>query len=118
MPQPTVPALEVALDYYKAVSTGRLDDAADRLTADFVCYAPRAGSITSRDAYVATLRDHLGNLSGSVLVAAYGGPDDALLYYVNTYEGFGDVHTAEYLEVRDGLIASSRVIFDSRPFDK
>lgn len=118
MPHPIAPALEVALDYYKAVSTGRFADAADRLAPDFVCHAPRAGSITSRTEYVATLADHMRILTSSVLVAAHGGPDDALLYYVHTYEGFGDVHTAEYIEVCNGRIASSRVIFDSRPFDK
>lgn len=110
-------AADVALQYYNAWVVGDLDKAMFFIGETFSADAPRAGRITSRDVWRATLQEYLGILESSALIAAHGSADSALMLYTQDTKLFKGAPTAEHFLVQHGKITYIRVIFDRTPFE-
>lgn len=109
------PALQTALKYHRAWTTGDLDAAMEHVADHMVCRAPD-GDITGKDAY----RDYLGGFlqvfTGLTDVAAFGDDQHALLFYYPHTETTTGAPAAEHFTVRDGKIVESLLVFDRLSF--
>jgi len=64
-------ALETALAYHRAWTSGDLDGAIAHVADDMICRAP-GGDITGKDAYRGFLGGFAANVTGLTDVAAFG----------------------------------------------
>jgi hypothetical protein len=115
MDETTSPALRVALAYYRAWTSGDMDEAMRHVADNVVCDAP-AGRIEGAAGYRAFLGPFAGMLRSATLLAAFGDDDQALIMYDTESALVPSAPGAECLTVVDGLIQRSRFIFDRAPF--
>jgi len=109
------PALQTALAYHRAWTSGDLDGAMAHVADDIFCRAPD-GDITGKDAY----RDYLGEftqiMTGLTDVAVFGDEEHALLFYYPHTVVTSTAPAAEHFIIRDRKIVESLLVFDRLSF--
>jgi len=112
---PQSAALQTALTYHRAWTSGDLDGAMKHVSDDIVCRAPD-GEINGKGAY----RDYLGGFmqinTGLTDVAAFGDDEHAVLFYYPHTEVTSTAPAAEHFTIRDGQIVESQLVFDRLSF--
>jgi ketosteroid isomerase-like protein len=110
------PALDVALAYHQAWTSGDFERAMTYIADDIVCDAP-AGRIEGADGYRAFMEPFVQILRSAELLAAFGDEQRAVVVYDTETVPVKSAPGAECVTVRDGRITYSRFIFDRAPFD-
>lgn len=109
-------ALQTALAYHRAWTSGDFELAMTYVATDIVCQAP-SGRLDGAEAF----RDFMGPfaqiLTSSRVVAAFGDDETAVVMYDTNTVPVKDAPGAEWLTVTDGKIRHMRIIFDRLPFD-
>jgi hypothetical protein len=109
------PALAVALDYHRAWTRNRVDEALSYVSGDIVCDAP-GGHMEGIDQYRPFLANFVPMVKGYDMIAALGDTETAVLVYdLHTFAVSSGL-TCECFTVRAGKISRSRLIFDATPF--
>jgi len=116
MTDPSSPAVQVALAYYKAWTNRDIDQAMTYIAEDIVCEAP-AGRIEGPEAYRAFMAPFVQILVSAKLIAAFGDEETALVMYDTETLPVKRAPGAECVKVRNGKITHSRFIFDRAPFE-
>jgi limonene-1,2-epoxide hydrolase len=116
MTQQSPAALQTALAYHHAWTSGDFDQAMTHVADDVVCLAP-AGRLAGSAAFRAFMGPFAGMLTRSELLAAYGDDSTAVLVYDTDTRLVSGAAGAECLQVADGKIAHMRIIFDRLPFE-
>jgi hypothetical protein len=108
-------ALQTALAYYQAWTSGDFEQAMTYIAEGIVCQAP-AGRLEGAEAF----RDFMGPfaqiLTRSALIAAFGDDTTAVVMYDADTVPVKDAPGAECVKVADGEITHMRIIFDRLPF--
>lgn len=105
------PALQTALAYHRAWTSGDLDSAMELVNEDIVCRAPD-GAITGKDAYRAYLGGFSQMMTGLTDIAAFGDDQQVVLFYCPHTVVTSTAPAAEHFTVRDGRIVESLLVFD------
>jgi SnoaL-like domain len=115
MPQKSTPyPLDVVLTYHRTWTGGGIDQAMTLVSDDFICQAP--GGSLGNGAYRDYLANFVSGLIGVVGVTQFvDGDHVALIYYPQTAAS-ATTPAAEYFTIRDGLIATSLLMFDRRSY--
>jgi ketosteroid isomerase-like protein len=108
-------ALQIAKDYFAAVSAKDLETALSHVADDIVCDAP-PGRLEGKDAYRAFLAPFVGMLKEATLLAVFADDDTAMIMYDSVTVPVAKAPGAECLTIRDGKIIRSTFIFDRLPF--
>lgn len=108
-------ALQTALGYHRAWTSGDLDGAMAYVADEIVCRAP-SGDITGKDAYRSYLGGFAQILTGLTEVAAFGDEDHALLFYRPHTAVTSTAPAAEHFTIRDAKITESQLVFDRLSF--
>jgi ketosteroid isomerase-like protein len=116
MTQQSPAALETALAYHRAWTSGDFDQAMTRVAEDIVCLAP-SGRLDGSEAFRGFMEPFVRLLTRSELLAAYGDDSTAVLVYDTDTQPVSGAPGAECLQVVDGKIAHMRIIFDRLPFE-
>jgi ketosteroid isomerase-like protein len=116
MTQQSPAALETALAYHRAWTSGDFDQAMTHIAEDIVCLAP-AGRLDGSEAFRAFMGPFARLLTRSELLAAYGDDSTAVLVYDTDTLPVSGAPGAECLQVVDGKIAHMRIVFDRLPFE-
>lgn len=109
-------ALETALAYHQAWTSGDFELAMTHIAEDIVCQAP-SGRLEGADAFRAFMGPFSKILTRSELLSAFGDDSTAVLMYDTDTVPVSGAPAAERLQVADGLITHVRIIFDRTPFD-
>ena len=109
-------AVQVALDYHRAWTTGDFEQAMRFVADDIVCLAP-GGRLEGADAFRGFMGPFARMLTRSELLAAYGDDTTAVLVYDTDTVLVDGAPGAELLTVADGRISQLRIIFDRAPFE-
>jgi len=112
---PESAALETALAYHRAWTTGDLDRAMAHVADDIICRAP-GGDITGKDAYRGFLGGFASNVTGLTDVAAFGDEEHVVLFYYPHTAATRTAAAAEHFTIRDGQIVESQLVFDRLSF--
>ena len=105
------PALETALAYHRAWTTGDLDGAMTHVADDIVCRAPGA-EIIGKPGYHAFLSGFQQMMTGLTDVAAFGDDEHVVLFYYPHTAVTSTAPAAEHFTIRDGRIVESLLVFD------
>lgn len=109
-------ALETALAYHRAWTSGDFERAMTYIADDIVCDAP-AGRLTGAE----TFRGFMGPFAQILLTAqvraAFGDDANAVVVYDTETRPVASAPGAEHVVVQDGRITHMRIIFDRAPFD-
>jgi ketosteroid isomerase-like protein len=116
MTQQSPAALETALAYHRAWTSGDFDQAMTHIAEDIVCLAP-SGRLDGSEAFRAFMGPFARLLVRSELLAAYGDDSTAVLIYDTDTLPVSGAPGAECLQVVDEKIAHMRIIFDRLPFE-
>jgi len=116
MTQQSPAALETALAYHRAWTSGDFDQAMTHVAEDIVCLAP-PGRLEGSEAFRAFMGPFARMLTRSELLAAYGDDSTAVLIYDTDTRLVSGAPGAECVQVVDGKIAQMRIIFDRLPFE-
>ncbi len=108
-------ALETALAYHRAWTSGDLEGAIAHVADDIVCRAP-GGDITGKDAYGGFLGGFAANVTGLTDVAAFGDEEHVVLFYYPHTAATSTAAAAEHFTIRDGQIVESQLVFDRLSF--
>jgi len=108
-------ALETALAYHRAWTSGDLEGAIAHVADDIVCRAP-GGDITGKDAYRGFLGGFAANMTGLTDVAAFGDEEHVVLFYYPHTAATSTAAAAEHFTIRDGQIVESQLVFDRLSF--
>jgi len=109
-------ALETALAYHRAWTTGNFASAMTYVAEDIVCLAP-AGRLEGAEAFRAFMEPFAQMLTRSEILAAFGDDGTAVLMYDTDSRAVRGAPAAECLQVVDGRITQLRIIFDRTPFE-
>jgi len=109
------PALETALAYHRAWTSGDLEGAIAHVADDIICRAP-GGDITGKDAYRGFLGGFAANVTGLTDVAAFGDEEHVVLFYYPHTAATSTAAAAEHFAIRDGQIVESLLVFDRLSF--
>jgi hypothetical protein len=109
-------ALQTALAYHQAWTSGDFELSMTHLAADIVCDAP-SGRFEGAEAFRGFMGPFAQILTSSRLIAAFGDDETALLMYDTDTVPVNHAPAAECLTVTDGKIRHIRIIFDRLPFD-
>jgi ketosteroid isomerase-like protein len=109
-------ALDIALAYHHAWTGGDFEGAMTHVADDVVCLTP-AGRLEGAAAFRSFMGPFSRTVTGSALRAAFGDDDTAVVVYDTATVTVPDAPAAEHVTVRDGRIATMRIIFDRAPFD-
>ncbi|PXY19487.1 nuclear transport factor 2 family protein [Prauserella muralis] len=112
----TSPALDTALAYHHAWTTGDFERAMTYIADDIVCDTP-AGRIHGTEAFRGFMGPFVQILVKASPIAAFGDETTALLMYDTETVPVSSAPGAECLTVHDGRISHLRIIFDRAPFD-
>ena len=110
-------ALQVALAYHEAWTSGDLERAMRHVADDVVSAAP-AGRIEGAEAYRAFMGPFVQMLRRAELIAAFGDDETALVMYDTETLLVPSAPGAECVTVQDGKITRSRFLFDRAPFQE
>ena len=108
-------ALETALAYHRAWTSGDLEGAIAHVADDIVCRAP-GGDITGKDAYRGFLGGFAANVTGLTDVAAVGDEEHVVLFYYPHTAATSTAAAAEHFTIRDGQIVETHLVFDRLSF--
>lgn len=108
-------AMDVALAYHRAWTSGDLDAALLNVVDDVICEAP-PGTLTGTAALRGFMGPFAASLTRSTLLAAFGDDDQALIMYDTENPAVSSAPAAELYRIRDGRISEIRIIFDRLPF--
>lgn len=108
-------ALETALAYHRAWTSGDLEGAIAHVAEDIICRAP-GGDITGKDAYRGFLGGFAANVTGLTDVAAFGDEEHVVLFYYPHTAATSTAAAAEHFTIRDGQIVESQLVFDRLSF--
>ena len=109
-------ALQVALAYHRAWTSGNFDHAMSYIADDIVCLAP-AGRLEGAEAFRGFMGPFAGMVTRSRLLAAFGDEETAVVMYETGTVPVQEAPGAECLTVRDCRIVHLRIVFDRAPFD-
>ena len=109
-------ALETALAYHRAWTTGDFGRAMTYVAQDIVCLAPN-GRLEGAGAFSAFMGPFAQILTRSELLAAFGDDTTAVLMYDTDTMPVSGAPGAECLTVVDGRITHMWIIFDRTPFE-
>lgn len=113
----TPAALNTALAYHRAWTSGDFDRAMTCIADDIVCRGP-AGTLEGADAFRGFMGPFAGMLVSSELIAAFGDDQTALVMYDTTTKLVADAPGSEYVTVADGKITRMLIVFDRLPFEE
>jgi len=108
-------ALDTALAYFAAWTSGDVEAALAYVAPDVVCDAP-TGRILGAAAYRDFLGPFVGILKRTDLIAAFGDDEQAVVVYDTETLPVASAPGAEAVRVVDGRIVYSRFVFDRAPF--
>lgn len=108
-------ALQTALAYFRAWTSGDFDLAMTYVAEDIVCQAP-VGRLDGAQPFREFMGPFTQLVTRSELVAAFGDEQIAVLMYDTDTVPVTDAPGAECLTVVDGKISHLRIIFDRVPF--
>ncbi|MGO4250623.1 nuclear transport factor 2 family protein [Paenarthrobacter sp. RAF54_2] len=108
-------AVEIAVAYHRAWTTGDLDSAIKHLAEDVTCHAP-SGTMRGSAAVRAFMEPFAATLTKSALLAAYGSDDEAILMYDTANRAVPSAPGAELYRIHNDQIAEIQIIFDRLPF--
>lgn len=114
-PRATTPAVDVALAYHRAWTSGDLDEAMRWVDAD-VAFDTPAGPLTGAAALRGYMEPFARSLVTSHLIAAQGSGDEALVIYDTASRAVASAPAAEWYRVVQGRITAGRIVFDRLPF--
>jgi hypothetical protein len=109
-------ALETALAYHHAWTSGDFGRAMAYVAEDIVCLAP-SGRIEGAEAFRAFMGPFAQILTRSELLAAFGDDTTAVLMYDTDTIPVKGAPGAECLKVVDGRIVHLWIVFDRTPFE-
>lgn len=109
-------ALQTALAYHRAWTSGDFELAMTYVATDIVCQAP-SGRLDGAEAFREFMGPFAQIVTSSRLVAAFGDDETAVLMYDTDTVPVTDAPGAECLTVTDGKIRHMRIIFDRLPFE-
>lgn len=109
------PALQTALAYHRAWTSGDLDGALTHVSDDIVCRAP-GGDIAGKLALRGYLHNFLQVMTGLTDIAAFGDEDQALLFYCPHTAATSTAPAAEHFTLHGGRIVESHLVFDRLSF--
>jgi ketosteroid isomerase-like protein len=109
------PALDIALAYHRAWTSGDMDAALTYVAAEIVFDAP-PGRLHGAEALRGFMEPFATSLIASTVLAAHGSQEQAMIMYDTTNPAVPSAPAAELYEVRDGRITAGRIIFDRLPF--
>lgn len=109
-------AVQTALDYHRAWTSGDFEQAMTFITDPIVCLAP-AGRLEGAGAFRGFMGPFAQMLKRAELLAAYGDDSKAVLIYDTDIALVDGAPGAELLTVAGGRITHLRIIFDRVPFD-
>jgi len=115
MSECTGKALETALAHFEAWTSHDFDRAMTFIADGIVCHAP-AGRLDGALAFRGFMEPFSRIVTGSVLVAAFGDDESAVLIYDTDTVPVPNAPGAECLSISDGTITAMRIIFDRAPF--
>jgi hypothetical protein len=106
----------IACAFTEAWTSHRIEAAAGYVAEDVVFDGP-LGHVEGKAAYLVSLERLSRNLSvtGARVLAAFGDAERALIMYELLSDRYGTLTCAKLLSLRDGLIQSDRLTFDSAP---
>lgn len=105
------PALETALAYHRAWTSGDLDGAMAHVADDIVCRAP-GQELNSKSEYRSYLGGFSQMMTGLTDVAAFGDDEHVVLFYFPHTAVTSTAPAAEHFTIRDGRIVESLLVFD------
>lgn len=108
-------ALETALAYHRAWTSGDLDGAMVHVADDIICRAPGA-DITGKHDYHHYLHGFSQVMTGLTDVAAFGDETHAVLFYFPHTAVTSTAPAAEHFIIRDKRIVESLLVFDRLSF--
>lgn len=109
------PARDVARAYFEAMAAKDVDAIMALTHEDVVCISP-LGELTGSEAFRRFSEGFARMIEKLTLVSALGDGADAMIAYSADTFPVKDAYVAEHLVIRDGKIASTRVIYDATPF--
>ncbi|HEX8770324.1 MAG TPA: nuclear transport factor 2 family protein [Acidimicrobiales bacterium] len=109
-------ALEAALGYHRAWTTGDFEQAMTYIAEDIVCQAP-GGRLDGANAFRQFMGPFTQILISSNPVAAFGDDNKAVVVYETETVPVKSAPGAECVTVKDGKITQMTIIFDRLPFD-
>ena len=104
-------ALETALAYHRAWTTGDLDGAMAHVADDIICQAP-GQELSSKSEYRSFLGGFSKMMTGLTDVAAFGDDEHVVLFYYPHTAVTSTAPAAEHFTIRDGRIVESLLVFD------
>ena len=107
----TSPALETALAYHRAWTSGDLDGAMTHVADDIVCRAP-GQNLNNKSEYRSFLGGFSQLMTGLTDVAAFGDEEHVVLFYFPHTAVTSTAPVAEHFTIRDGRIVESLLVFD------
>ena len=107
----TSPALETALAYHRAWTSGDLDSAMTHVADDIVCRAP-GQELSNKSEYRSFLGGFSQMMTGLTDVAAFGDGEHVVLFYFPHTAVTSTAPAAEHFTIRDGRIVESLLVFD------
>lgn len=109
-------AVQTALAYHRAWTSGDFDLAMTYVAGDIVCEAP-SGRLEGAEAFAGFMGPFAKILTRSHLLAAFGDEEIAVVMYDTDTVPVKAAPGAECLTVKDGKIQHLRIIFDRLPFE-
>ncbi len=111
----TSPALDTALAYHHAWTSGEFERAMAFIAEDITCHAP-AGWLEGKDAFRQFMGPFANSLMDAQMIAAFGDEMTAMLMYATNSALVPDAPAAECVSVREGKITHMHIVFDRLPF--
>lgn len=109
-------ALETALAYHRAWTSGDFEQAMNFAADDIICLTP-AGQLQGAGAFRGFMEPFTQIVTRTGLVAAFGDDETAVVIYDTDTIPVKDAPGAECHTVTNGTISHMRIIFDRLPFD-
>ena len=112
-------ASEVFNDYLSAFESGDMDRARALVTDDFSFDGPML-QVDGKDAFFEAVSDLPSIIKGHTILKQFEDGDEVCSIYdfeIETPAGAGSVTMAEWCTVRDGRLASARLVFDTAAFN-
>ncbi len=108
-------ALETALAYHRAWTTGDIDGAMGHVADDITCRAP-GEDFVGIDEYRSYISGFSQLVTGLTDVAAFGDDEHVVLFYYPHTAVTSTAPAAEHFTIRGGLITESSLVFDRLSF--
>jgi ketosteroid isomerase-like protein len=111
---------QTAANYLNAFWSGDMEAARGLVADDFSFRGPFV-QVEGKDAFFASAAGLIPIIRGYRMLRQWGDGEDVCSYYefdVEAPGGKGSVQAAEWSRVRDGRLASSRLVFDTAAFRK